>query len=273
MYRDGPGASRTLPAIGLPAVLHLVGTGPDRRIWVTAGLTWSLVEAAERKWTRSPAREARYENERKAIIRAAYRLVGHNRGFVSVQEILEAAELSTRAFYRHFSSKDELVLSMYRSDNERVSAALWAATETEPDAWEALRAWVDVSLSVVYDPGPKLHSKVLGSAEVRSAEGWSQEYLDGVHRSMASLEALLERGERDGAFQVVHPSSDAHVIFGTTQHLTSLRMADGAAAMTRQQALDAVMDTARRMVASGAEAIPAPSRRRRSTGSVAAVAD
>jgi AcrR family transcriptional regulator len=231
------------------------------------------VETAKRKWTRSPAREARYENERKAIIRAAYRLVGRDRGFVSVQEILESAELSTRAFYRHFSSKDELVLSMYRSDNERVSAALWAATESEPDAWEALRAWVDVSLSVVYDPGPKLHSKVLGSAEVRSAEGWSREYVDGVRRSMASLEELLERGARNGTFQMVRPGPDAHVIFGTTQHFTSLRMADGDAAMTRQQALDAVMDTAHRMVANGPEGIPTPSRRRRPTGSVAAVAD
>ena len=122
MSRRGPAAGRTAAGDCAPVVLRSVGPEPDRPIWVAAGLNWSLVEAAKRKWTRSPAREARYENERKAIIRAAYRLVGHNRGFVSVQEILESAELSTRAFYRHFSSKDELVLSMYRSDNERVSA-------------------------------------------------------------------------------------------------------------------------------------------------------
>jgi AcrR family transcriptional regulator len=231
------------------------------------------VEAAKRKWTRSPAREARYENERKAIMRAAYRLIGQGRGFVVVQDILESAGLSTRAFYRHFASKDELVLAMYRRDNERVSDALWAATETQADAWAALQAWVDVSLSVVYDPGPELHSKVLGSAEVRSAEGWSREFLDGVSRSMASLEALLARGAQEGAFPTMRPDTDAHVIFGATQHLTSLRMADATVAMTRQQALDAVMDTARRMLVKGPEGMPARSRRRRPSGSVAAVAD
>ena len=86
-------------------------------------------------------------------MRAAYRLIGRDGGFVSVQEILDSADLSTRAFYRHFSSKDELVLSMYRGDNERVAAALWTATQTELDVWDALQAWIDVSLSVVYDLG------------------------------------------------------------------------------------------------------------------------
>lgn len=229
------------------------------------------MEAAKRKWTRSPAREARYESERKAIIGAAYRLIGRDSGFVSVQEILESAGLSTRAFYRHFSSKDELVLNMYRSDNERVAAALWAATENESDAWEALKAWVDLSLSVVYDSGPELHSKVLGSAEVRSAEGWSREYVEGVGRSMASLESLLERGARDSTFPNVRPATDAHVIFGAANHLTSLRMADGSAAMTRQQALDVVMNAAQRMLFKGTDGVKARSRRGRRPSRSAAV--
>jgi AcrR family transcriptional regulator len=227
------------------------------------------MEVAKRKWTRSPAREARYESERKAIISAAYRLIGRDGGFVSVQEILESARLSTRAFYRHFSSKDELVLSMYRRDNERVSAALWAATEGEPDAWEALKAWVDVSLSVTYDSGPELHSKVLGSAEVRSAEGWSGEYVDGVNREMASLESLLERGARDGTFSNVRPAIDAHVIFAAANHLASLRMSDGSAAMTRQRALDAVMSAAQRMLLHSADGVKARSGRGRPPRSAA----
>lgn len=59
------------------------------------GLWLEGVEVAKRKWTPSPMREARYESERRAIIRAAYRLIGHETGFVSVQDILEEAGLST----------------------------------------------------------------------------------------------------------------------------------------------------------------------------------
>ena len=55
---------------------------------------------------------------------------------------------------------------------------------------------------------------------------------------MASLEALLARGAQEGAFELVRPDSDAQLIFGGTQHFTSLRMAEGSAAMTRQQAFD-----------------------------------
>ena len=165
---------------------------------------------------------------------AAYRLIGRNSSFVSVQEILESAGLSTRAFYRHFASKDQLILSMYRSDNERVASALWAATGGQPDPWAALTAWVDLSLSVVYDSGRELHSRVLGSAEARSAEGWPQEHLlDGVKRSIASLEAVLKRGALEGRFPRVHLPSDAHMIFGVTTHLTALRVLEGPNAMTR----------------------------------------
>lgn len=82
---------------------------------------------------------------------------------------------------------------MYRRDNERVVAAQWAATEETDDVWEALRSWVDASLSVAYDRAPGQHSRVLSSGEARSAQGWFAEYLNGVSRSLASLEALLAR--------------------------------------------------------------------------------
>ena len=217
------------------------------------------MEVAKRKWTPSPVREARYESERRAIIRAAYRLIGRETGFVSVQDILEEAGLSTRAFYRHFASKDELILFMYSSDNERVAAAQWAATEETEDPWEALRAWVDVSLSVAYDQAPGQHSRVLSSGEARSAQGWFGEYLKGIARSLASLEALLSRGVNEGSFHSEKPGADAQIIFGATGHLTSLRVARGDDAMSRRQAVATVMSAAERLL--GRPNLPRPARR------------
>jgi AcrR family transcriptional regulator len=186
-------------------------------------------------------------------MRAAYRLIGRDSGSVSVQEILDAAGLSTRAFYRHFASKDDLILAMYRTDNERVSDALWAATEAEPDAWKALRAWVDISLSVAFDHAPERHSKVLGSAEAKSAAGWSTEHLEGIERQIASLEAVLARGGHDGTFPITQVRPDADVIFAATEHFNSIRMASGPDALTRQAALDAVMEAASRMLGIASE--------------------
>ena len=53
--------------------------------------------------------------ERSRIIEAAYRcLVDSGGGGLSVTGVLNAAGLSTRAFYRHFDSKDALLLAMFR---------------------------------------------------------------------------------------------------------------------------------------------------------------
>jgi AcrR family transcriptional regulator len=49
------------------------------------------------------------------IINAAYRCLAAAAGApVSITDILEEAGLPTRAFYRHFESKDALLLSMLR---------------------------------------------------------------------------------------------------------------------------------------------------------------
>jgi AcrR family transcriptional regulator len=206
------------------------------------------MQPVKRKWTRSPQREAQYESERKAIVRAAYRLIGRAGNSVSVQEILDDAGLSTRAFYRHFASKDELVLSMYRTDNERVASALWAATKAEADPWDGLRAWVELSLSVAFDEGRESHSRVLGSNEARSAPGWNREFLDGVERSLSSLEAVIERGVREGRFVTPSPTDDAKILFGATQNFVSLRMARGPSAMSRDETTNALIQAARRML-------------------------
>src|SRR5439155_10995944 len=104
---------------------------------------------------------------------------------------------------RHFASKNDLFLAMYRNDNERLAQALSEATMAEPDPWQALRAWVDLSLAVTFEPDRLRHSRVLSSAEVQQAEGYKKELLDGKDRSRASLEALLLRGGLDGTFQTV----------------------------------------------------------------------
>ncbi|WP_242419241.1 helix-turn-helix domain-containing protein, partial [Frankia sp. CpI1-P] len=57
------------------------------------------------------------------MIRAAYRVLARaDSGSVTVSEILTEAQLSTRSFYRHFKSKDQLLLSMFEEESERATA-------------------------------------------------------------------------------------------------------------------------------------------------------
>jgi len=100
----------------------------------------------------SPARQEKYRAEKEQIVRAAYELIQRDGSKeTSVHDVLRASGLSTRAFYRHFRSKDELVLEMYRVDSDRVAENLAAAVAAAAGPLEGLEAWIDQNLAVVYD--------------------------------------------------------------------------------------------------------------------------
>src|ERR1700712_2212912 len=126
-----------------------------------------------RKSNRAAPRDlAKYEAEERTIMQAAYRLIGHSEsGSTAVQDILTEAGLSTRAFYRHFASKDDLIVAMYRADSQRVAAELTQAIAAAETPVAAVEAWIDHWLSIAYDPRRAKHVRVLSSSEARSAVG------------------------------------------------------------------------------------------------------
>ena len=161
----------------------------------------------------SPARLAKYRAERETIMRAAYHLIQRNGSKeTSVHDVLRETGYSTRAFYRHFRSKDELVLEMYRTDCDRVTENLVAAVAAAATPVDALEAWIDQNLAVVYDARRLRHAVVLSSPEVASAAGYAQVALDGLAAHRAPLVELLRSGKRTGVFPNAEPEADAFAI-------------------------------------------------------------
>src|ERR1700684_1845517 len=96
--------------------------------------------------------QSRAERERTAIIRAAHRLIGHSAGgTTSIEDILRAAGVNRRTFYRHFPSKDALVLAMQHEAGELVREALWSATAGAANGRAAVLAWIEEFLSIGWD--------------------------------------------------------------------------------------------------------------------------
>jgi AcrR family transcriptional regulator len=87
-----------------------------------------------------------------AILAAASKFV-HDHGVqgLSIAAVLERAQLSTRAFYRHFESKDQLVAAVFsemaRVETLRLRTKM--ANTTSPVA--AVVAWIDGRLDVAFD--------------------------------------------------------------------------------------------------------------------------
>ena len=96
---------------------------------------------------------------RTAILAAAAEIVRDDGvGALSIAQVLHRAELSTRAFYRHFGSKDQLVgalfLEMARIEMRRLRQLMAAAA----DPVRAVAAWIDGRLDLALDDCGQIRS-------------------------------------------------------------------------------------------------------------------
>lgn len=169
-------------------------------------------------------------SERTKIMEAAYRILAENEGAaISIAGVLSAAGLSTRAFYRHFDSKDELLLAMFRRDADRVLAELQGAAAAAPTAKEALRAWIGGMLRLTGDPRRRRRALVLDSAEVNRARGYRAERARYEAAEVAALAQILHRGHGDGSFPLTRPAADAAYVRAALHQAVGEQIAQTAA--------------------------------------------
>lgn len=148
---------------------------------------------------------------REILAAASIVLREHGIGKLSIGAVLERAALGTRAFYRHFQSKDELVaalfLDMARAEGQRLRRRM-ASAATEVDA---VAAWVDGRLDLAFDANVRSDLRRL------SVEANSQPpaIVQPAYAEMLKpLSEALQRGLQGGTFHHVDPSTDAQFIHG-----------------------------------------------------------
>lgn len=188
-------------------------------------------------------------SERDRILDAAYRRLRETEGAtVAVADILAAAGLGTRAFYRHFGSKDDLLLAMFRRDSERVLAELSALAAAATSPADALRRYAGGMMRLVSEPERMRRVLVMTSDEARRARGYQAE----LRRSQAAQEALiaaiLARGQEGGSFPLVRDArADARSIRAALGQAFDEQVS-GTAPVTAEQAAEEVADFALRAV-------------------------
>jgi AcrR family transcriptional regulator len=188
----------------------------------------------------SPGRPRRFEaaEEIELIFKAAFEVMRRNDyQEVTVADILAEAGMSTRSFYRHFGSKDELLCAMYRRDAERAAERLNARVQRAGSPREALEAWIDEILSFGFDRARARRAAVLGSPGAMRAEGSREEARHAVDLLTTPLLSILELGRDDGTFSQSNPTSDARMITAFTLDAAGL-----SAAGTRQSRTEARRD-------------------------------
>jgi AcrR family transcriptional regulator len=151
--------------------------------------------------------------ERARILDAAYRLLADTGDrTLSVTEVLDAAGLSTRALYRHFESKDALMLALFRRDSERLNARLQAAVDAAPTPRAALVGWIEGTLQVVADPRLRQRVLVFSSDAVTRARGIQAERHRIQEIQADALARIIAAGIEDGSFPWAVLPADARAI-------------------------------------------------------------
>jgi len=131
---------------------------------------------------------------------------------VNIAAILERTGLGTRAFYRHFASKDELVaavfLEMARVEERRLRRRMASAT-TEIDA---VAAWIDGRLDLAFDANIRSDLRRV-SLEAQSQMFASPNLVQPAYAELLKpLSEVLQRGLQHGVFHDIDPVTDAQVV-------------------------------------------------------------
>jgi AcrR family transcriptional regulator len=154
------------------------------------------------------------DDDRGCIIDAAYSCLSEpHSGPIPVAAILQRAGVSTRAFYRHFGSKDELFLAMLRQESDALANRLDRILDEVPGApVDQLKAWIGRMFGWMHDEEMRMHLTVIDSDEVRAAKGY-RETRERAHADRErSLVEILRRGRDDGSFPLADPEHDAIAI-------------------------------------------------------------
>lgn len=181
----------------------------------------------------------------------------------TVQSIVERSQLSLRAFYQHFESKDDLLLSLFEELVTRFTDELDAAVEAIDDPSERLEAYVRGFLDQAHASLP-YGGRAWTIYQMRLAAERPDDYAKAIARQVEVLGSIVHHGVEKRAFRGDLPEMAMTLLINAS--LVSIAQMDvfDIKAQGGPIGADAVWAWCRSAVLAG-EAPSAPKRARRTT--------
>jgi AcrR family transcriptional regulator len=139
-----------------------------------------------------------------------------------VDDVLDEAGLSTRAFYRHFRGKSELFLALFDREATRAGERLRTKVAAAGSPAAKVEAWVTATLALAYDARLARRTRVFLVERQVIASEFPDDVMRCVLLQLAPLEHAIEEGRASGGFPDPDPERDALAI----HHLCSGLMTD-----------------------------------------------
>jgi AcrR family transcriptional regulator len=172
------------------------------------------------------------------LLLSAARRVLAERGYdgLRVDDVLQRAGLSTRAFYRHFSGKAGLYLALFEEESVRADEHLRSHLAGASTPAAKVREWVTSVLALAYDARLEGRSKLFAGERGALARRFPEEVDRLMRRQLAPLEDAIADGTASGAFPGADPVNDARAIHHLCSGLIGDRL-EGTSTMTHDAAV------------------------------------
>lgn len=151
-------------------------------------------------------------DEADRLINAAWDVLARTgfEGF-KVASVIRAAGSSTKAFYRHFGSKDAMLLALLLDETKRASDRFAARIATTATPTEAVKMWIATMIGAAARPDLAARARLFASlGQINS--GFPDQVVDARRPMLAPLIHALEVGRASGEFPLAHPAADARLI-------------------------------------------------------------
>jgi AcrR family transcriptional regulator len=156
----------------------------------------------------------RADEERTRIVDAAYRVIAR-RGSVdpTVRDILDEGGFSTPAFYRHFPSKDDLLLALLDDGRRQLNEYLGHRMENEPDGLGRVRAWIAGVAAQAVDPAAASRTRPFLANANRLAEQFPAEVQRSQEAALSLLLDAMTAAQREGRIHSRDLRRDAQRVY------------------------------------------------------------
>lgn len=139
-------------------------------------------------------RRAEYEREMTRIVESTFALIERTGTLdPSMREILAEAGLSTQAFYRYFTSKDELMLALLDEGRRRLLSTLQHRMQRSTTPAEQVRAWIQGVLAQASNTAAATRTRPWVTSEQRLSELFPEEQRASVDLIIGLLDDPISR--------------------------------------------------------------------------------
>jgi AcrR family transcriptional regulator len=177
------------------------------------------------------ARRAAYEGEVERLVEAALGCIRETgRLSPKVSDLVRISGLSNKAFYRHFRSRDELLVAVLDRGIELLAGYLEHRMQGASDPRQRIERWLDGMTRQALDLGAADATRPFVLSRSHLAEGFADEVRASEARVTAPLRAALAAARDAGALPAVDPTRDAELLYDLAMGWLQRQLATGSAA-------------------------------------------